>query len=98
MECISLCQKDDNCGAFQWNEASHNQCTLISNEGLVCDKDKLDSTEVFITDTSNSIFTCHGEHITIYYVSSFQISSYNFCEESWLDNVAFLYLYRRYKV
>ena len=73
MECISLCQKDDNCGAFQWNDLSHNQCILIPNEGLFCDKDKLDSTEVFITDTSNSIFTCHGEHIMIYYIFRFQI-------------------------
>ena len=98
MECISLCKKDDNCGAFQWTESSPNQCTLISNKVLVCDKGKLDSTEVFVMDTSNSIFTCDSEHITIYFVSRFQILSCKLCKQSCVDNVAFLYLFRRYKI
>ena len=89
MECVSLCQKDDNCGAFQWNEPSHNACTLMSKEGLFCDKDKLDSTEVFITYSSNSIFTCHGEYITIYYVSRFLTRSYTFLERQFGVRISF---------
>ena len=42
LQCSLSCNDDENCGAFDWDESTH-QCTLISNEGLICDVNKINS-------------------------------------------------------
>ena len=42
IQCSLTCNDDENCGAFDWDESIH-QCTLISNEGLFCDVNSINS-------------------------------------------------------
>ena len=57
-ECAIVCNNEEDCGAFDWDETAH-QCTLISKEGLLCDVNKVNSVTAKLKTTSLPS-TCQG--------------------------------------
>ena len=65
IQCSLLCNEDQNCGAFDWNETIH-QCILISKEGLLCDIDEVDSISANLVHKSEPLpSSCQGQGMVL---------------------------------